>query len=207
MVDVTFVNISLDYRKIFLAIIGPQLRKLTIFGYDPIDATTDLLPCSELEELNIFTNILPLSSESSSIEKNNFLRCLKVLDSSHCLHNVSHLLETSRSSLTHFSCHSLHIGIPESNSSCTLTDIPKLWPNLETFSINSISKGMTIKHVRQMEYIIPHLQKLNHLMLPLAKEEKKETLEAQFEKFKSKMHVHFSEVHLNNLFHTDCFYP
>lgn len=211
IVDMELIEVSASYRKVLLAMIGPQLRNVRFSMCFDIDASADLLPCTKVERLSIVDSYIRPLPADSTISKESFLPRLKSLySSSTCLHNVSHLLETPRPSLLRFYCRCLHIGIPESNSRCTLMDIPKLWPNLEELVVGFPNEGVMLGNLLKIEPIIPQLEKLKRLVLrftAMENEEEEEQiindLEARFRKLKCRLFVDFS--FMNEI--SSCMYP
>jgi len=195
-----------------LSVIGCQLFELCFFNCNDIDGAAELFPCTKLKILfiNSGSTVAPISTESP-ISAEHFLPDLKIMFLTSCSPGLQRLFETPRPSLTEISFNCAHFGIREA-SSCHWTDLPHLWPNLESFTIDVPSRSLeSIEDLRQMRSAIRKLKNIRKLYFPsdleeLASDEVKaflQELETELKAFQPKFVFFCSSQGADDI----CLYP
>ena len=123
------------------------------------------MPCVLLEELFIGRDSSLLKHEDEALESisaDSFLPCLQQLRTTVCLGNSSRFFE-GKSSLTGLNLYCSHVGIPNNDGSVLWDELPSMWTNLKSLSIDSAVPGLTMSNLCQF---LPGLKRLKSVTLP-----------------------------------------
>ena len=156
----TFIDVSADYRRAILSILGLQLKSLMFYGCPTIDVRTELLPYSQLNKLKISSDCallpIPVTDEFPQRSAQTFLPQPKTLKINCCLGSWSPLFECQRPTLTKLKLRCPHLGIA-STSRYDWIDIPQLFPNLRKLYIKQ-GLGLTVEIYEEITTNLNHLE-------------------------------------------------
>ena len=149
------------YRQRLLSNTGGHLRKMKMHYCTNIDPIVELMPCTQLESLELNMSSLELRPTHCLIDANaNFLPSLVNLKTSvTCLGDWSSLFECPRPLLTNLSLSCSHIGIASKSPLFDWHNIPEMWPNLQSLTILStlnltLDKLQTILNLKKFETVV-----------------------------------------------------
>ena len=160
--QVMFYQVSSDFRRSVLSVLGPQLIKLEYnCKRDAIDIVTELLPCSQLGELSILdSNSVTVPQVEQILQIENFLPQLKKLHVASCVGKWSCLFECPRPSLTSLYLACPHFGMTD-RSPFNWIDIPQLFPNLQHLHFDKSAAGLSLEILGHFVPKLKHLKTLD----------------------------------------------
>ena len=130
---------DVSYRQTFLGHIGCHLHILKLFDCSNIDPIAELLPCTQLEDLEFKMSSLIPRPSYCIIDADQFLPSLQKLETSNtCLGDWSSLFECHRPLLTHLSFSCSHIGIASKSPLFDWHNIAEMWPNVQSLAFKNV---------------------------------------------------------------------
>lgn len=163
MVNVVLDRLPGDYCETVVACLPQQQLTSIKFGLcSEMDMTQLLLPCSQLEELEIGKDCQMVMTPTALEPGDVFLPNLKNLRvTSCCLGQGSSLFETARPLLNRVELNCVHFDIQEVGDQ-RWEDLPDLWPNLEYLTLHRV-QGLT---AAKLIHILSRLTRLKVARLP-----------------------------------------